>query len=114
MKIQLSKKPIAIPLYAEDGVGCMRMDFYNGTRANDWYEIKPVKLRSLRAEINEMCNAIMDAIPDFDWIVEMCGGEGLDKSINLFEESTNFIYRASLIPIWDSVHCRIYVYHKSK
>ena len=93
-------------------VGFMRCDFTTGSLANSWKQIKDDMSTSELHEVQQHVNDIMNQVPSYQWIVELCGGEGLENAENRFAESENFFYWVSFIPIYDSYHFYVYAYRK--
>lgn len=99
-------------LIIEDKIGHLRCDFYDGSLSNSWFDTHKELNNTERTKVGAGLVRIINQVPDYDFIVDLCGGEGLDKSTNRFCSDENFIYWINFIPVMDSYHYYVHVYTK--
>ena len=91
----------------------MRVDFADGSIANSWFPTALATSKENLQEIQDVVNDIMfDQITSYDKVVEICGGEGLDETANLYVYEGNYNYWINLIPIKGDYNYYINVYKK--
>lgn len=105
----LAKIDIDLPI--QNKVGHLRCDFADGRLSQNWFGQGLLNNNEI-AEVSKKLIGINELIPNYDFIVDLCGGEGLDKSANRFTASDNFIYWINFIPVMDSYHYYVHVYKK--
>lgn len=94
-------------------IGHMRCDFADGHLANQWFPTDLANETENLHEIQNVVNKIMfEEIPSYDKVVELCGGEGIDKTTNFFIYEGNYNYWINLIPIRGEYNYYIHVYKK--